>query len=80
MRRVAGHEIEVDESHHWANSFEANVLRELRRQLERRTESSRVLTDGAGRRAKYFVRVDFDEFVVGADDVLRMRTQWRLSA
>lgn len=80
VRRIEGGELELDEGHRWADSFEGNVLRALRLDVERRLGSNRVVDHESGPTfpLDHRVRIDFDEFVCGPGDVLRMRARWSI--
>ncbi|MEM9379368.1 MAG: PqiC family protein [Planctomycetota bacterium] len=82
VRRVRGGELDLDESVRWADSFEENVLRALRLDIERRLDSNRIFdhTQDPPVQLDQRALVDFDELVVGPDDVLRMRARWTVLA
>lgn len=81
-RRLAGGELEVDEFNRWAGGFEGNVLSALALDLSNRLGSDRIVSHPSTPpfATDYRVRIHFDEFVVGPDDLLRLRVRWAIVA
>ena len=81
VSRVAGGELKLDERHRWADSFEEDVQRALRLDLGQRLDTNRVIDHNQETwfGHEYSARVDFDEFVVGPDDVLHLRARWTVT-
>lgn len=79
-RRLEGGEISIDEFNRWAGGFEENVLRSLAEDLAMRLSSERVVSFPSSPpfELDYRIRLHFDEFVVGPDEMLHLRVRWGL--